>query len=182
VATLLSHTKDKIMKIVRLVVAACALALMGGVAPAQPAKTLKQQLVGTWDHVVSEATTSDGKKLFPFGEKPNGTIMFTDDGRFVQVHIKSDIPKIASNNRATATPDENKAVVGGTIALFGTYTVDEEKKLVTFKVKASTYPNWDGVEQPRKIVTLNATEFVNENPGASVGTGATAINKYTRAK
>jgi hypothetical protein len=66
--------------------------------------------------------------------------------------------------------------------LFGTYTVDEDKKLVIFTVKASTYPNWDGAVQPRKIVLLNADEFINENASGSVGGGAVAQNKYTRAK
>jgi len=151
-------------------------------AIAEPNKTLKQQLVGTWDYVVSEATTADGKKSFPFGEKPNGTLIFTYDGHFVQIHIAGDIPKLASNNRTTGSADENKAIVAGSIALFGTYTVDEEKKLVTYNVKASTYPNWDGTVQPRNIVVLNANEFVNENPGASVGVGSTSMNKYVRAK
>ena len=170
------------MTIVHRIAAICLLGLFASAAIAQPAKTLKQQLVGTWDQVVSEVTMPDGKKSFPFGEKPNGILIFTDDGRFVQVHIASGIPKVAANNRTAGTADENKAVVGGSIALFGTYTVDEDKKLVIFTVKASTFPNWDGAVQPRKIVLLNANEFINENPGGSVGGGAIAQNKYTRAK
>lgn len=43
---------------------------------AQPAKALKQQLIGTWDQVVSEVTTPDGKKSLPFEEKPNGMLIF----------------------------------------------------------------------------------------------------------
>ena len=66
--------------------------------------------------------------------------------------------------------------------MLGTYTVDEDKKLVIFTVKASTFPNWDGAVQPRKIVVLNADEFINENASGSVGGGAIAQNKYTRAK
>ena len=170
------------MTFVHRIGAVCLLGLFASAAIAQPANTLKQQLVGTWDQVVSEVTMPDGKKSFPFGEKPNGILIFTDDGRFVQVHIASGIPKVASNNRTAGTADENKAVVGGSIALFGNYTVDEDKKLVIFTVKASTFPNWDGAVQPRKIVLLNANEFINENPGGSVGGGAIAQNKYTRAK
>jgi hypothetical protein len=164
------------------IAAICLLGLLTPAAMAQPAKTLRQQLVGTWDQVVSEVTTPDGKKLFPFGERPNGILIFTDDGRFVQVHIASGIPKVAANNRAAGTAEENKAVVGGSIALFGTYTVDEDKKLVIFTVRASTFPNWDGAVQPRKIVVLNADEFINENASGSVGGGAIAQNKYARAK
>ncbi len=170
------------MSLIRTFFAVSTCGLFATIAIAQPAKTLRQQLVGSWDQVISEVTMPDGKKSFPFGEKPNGTIMFTEDGRFVQVHIASGIPKVAANNRTAGTADENKAIVGGSIALFGTYTVDEDKKLVIFTVKASTFPNWDGAVQQRKIVVLSATEFVNENPGGSVGGGAIAQNKYSRAK
>ncbi len=170
------------MSTTHVIAAICAFALFLTGADAQPAKTLKQQLVGTWDQVVSEVTMPDGKKLFPFGERPNGILIFTDDGHFVQVHVASGIPKLASGNRSAGTADENKAVVSGSIALFGTYAVDEDKKVVTFTVKASTFPNWDGAVQPRKIVVLNASEFINENPGGSVGGGAVAQNKYVRAK
>jgi hypothetical protein len=113
-------------------------------AAAQPTKTLKEQLVGIWDQVVTEATTPDGKKSFPFGEKPNGILIFTADGRFAQVHIASGIPKFAANSRTKGTDEENKAVVSNSVALFGTYAVDEEKKLVTYTVRRPLH-----VELPR---------------------------------
>jgi hypothetical protein len=42
--------------------------------------------------------------------------------------MRSDLPKSASKNRAQGTPEENRAVVKGGIATFGTYTADETKK------------------------------------------------------
>jgi Lipocalin-like domain len=170
------------MTALRTIVATCVLGVFVTGAMAQSSKTLREQLVGSWDYVLTEVTLPDGKKTLPYGEKPNGIVIFTEDGRFVQVAITAGIPKIASNNRQTRTAEENKAIVSGTIALYGTYTVDEDKKVVTFNVKASTYPNWDGAVQPRKIVALNASEFINENPSGSVGGGAVALNKYTRAR
>ena len=103
------HSKVEDMTVMRVIAATCALGLIVTGAVAQPAKTLKEQLIGTWDQVVSEATTPDGKKSFPFGEKPNGILIFTADGRFVQVHIASGIPKLAANSRTAGTADENKA-------------------------------------------------------------------------
>jgi len=38
---------------------------------------------------------------------------------------RSDLPKFASNNRNDGTSDEYKAIVQGSIAHFGTYTVNE---------------------------------------------------------
>ena len=55
----------------------------------------------------------------------------------------------------------------GSLALFGTYTVDEDKKALTFHIEASTFPNLQGVAQTRTIDLLTADEFRNTNPAAS---------------
>jgi hypothetical protein len=103
-----------------------ALGLSAGAAMAQ--STLKQQIVGTWDFVVAEVTAPDGKKSYPFGEVPKGILIFTPDGRFAQIHVAADAPKIASNNRLTGTAEEYAAIMRRSLSVFGTYTVDEDKK------------------------------------------------------
>src|SRR2546423_199820 len=145
------------------------------------AQSLKEQIVGTWDFVVAEITAPDGKKSFPFGETPKGILIFTPDGRFAQIHVASDVPKFASGNRLTGTAEEYAAVNRRSLALFGSYTVDEEKKTVTFKIASSTFPNWEGEAQTRTIDKLNADEFVNTNPNVAGGRGS-ASNLYRRVK
>jgi hypothetical protein len=167
------------MKIVRITAAALALALTGGVA-AQQAKTLKDQLVGTWDFVVAEVTATDGRKSYPFGKTPKGILVFTSDGRFAQIHV-GDVPRIASNNRLTGTADEYRAIMHGSLSVFGTYTIDEGKKTVTYKIASSSFPNWEGEAQTRTIDRLSAEEFVNTNPNVAGGRGS-ASNLYKRAK
>ena len=49
----------------------------------------------------------------------------------------------ASNNRDAGTAEENKAVSQGTISHFGTYTVDEGGKTLSFHVEGSSFPNWE---------------------------------------
>jgi len=66
------------------------------------------------------------------------------------------------------------------LSLFGTYTVNEEKKTVTFKIVSSTYPNFAGEAQERTIDKLTADEFVNTNPNVAGGRGR-ATNIYKRA-
>src|SRR5437899_3687539 len=126
------------MKGIRIA-AALALGLYAGEAAAQ--NSLKQQLIGTWDFVVAEVTAPDGKKSFPFGEVPKGILIFTPDGRFAQIHVAADAPKIASNNRLTGTAEEYAAIMRRSLSVFGTYTVDENKKTVTYKIVSSSYPN-----------------------------------------
>jgi hypothetical protein len=147
----------------------------------QPAKTLKQQLVGTWAFVRTEATQADGKKILPFGPNPKGVNIFTEDGHFAQIQIADGIPKFASNSRVTGTAEENKAAVQGTIALFGTYTVDEAAKTIIYEVESSTFPNWVGLEQKRPIDSVTADELKHSNAGGSIA-GAKTVNIWKRAK
>lgn len=171
----------------RIIVAACSLALAAlvfagfdGRVFAQQ-KSLKERLVGTWHFVVAEVTAPDGKKSFPFGPTPRGMVIFTPGGDFMQIHIASEVPKIANGNRLAATAEEYAGIMRGTIAQFGTYTVDEEKKTFTMKFTASTFPNWDGVTQTRTIDKLTEEEFVNTNPQVGAGRGS-AYNLYKRIK
>jgi hypothetical protein len=166
----------------RMLIALLAAALWTNAALAQPAETMREQLVGTWNLVIAEITAADGKKTLPFGDKPKGQIIFTADGHFSQVHISSGLPKIASNNRLAGTDADNKAIVQGTLSLFGTYSVDEDKKTLTFNIVASTFPNQEGASQTRTIDKLTANEFVNTNRGAARDGPAAAANFYVRAK
>jgi len=165
------------MKIIQIALAALALT---GCATMQPT-TLRSQIVGTWEFVVAEVKAPDGKKSFPFGETPKGILIFTADGRFAQIHVASDVPRIASNNRLTGTAEEYQAIMRRSLSVFGTYTVDENKKTVTYTIVSSTFPNWQGEAQTRTIDKLTGAEFVNTNPNVAGGRGS-ASNLYKRAK
>lgn len=145
------------------------------------AQTLKERIVGTWEFVVAEVTAADGKKSFPFGETPKGILVFTPDGRFAQIHVASDVPKFASGNRLTGTAEEYAAINRRSLSVFGTYSIEEDKKTVTYKIVSSTFPNWEGEAQTRTIDKLTADEFVNTNPNVAGGRGS-ASNLYKRAK
>jgi len=169
------------MKPSTVAAAMLVLALSAGAPFAQPASGLKDQIVGSWNFVVAEVTAPDGKKSFPFGETPKGILIFTADGRFAQIHVASDVPKIASNNRLTGTPEEYAAIMRRSLSVFGSYTVDEANKTVTYNIVSASYPNWEGEKQTRTIDKLTADEFVNTNPGVAGGRGS-ASNFYKRVK
>jgi hypothetical protein len=170
------------MRTIRIIAAITALGLWANAALAEPAKSMKEEIVGTWNLVIAEITAANGTKTLPFGPSPKGQIIFTADGHFSQVHVSSGLPKIAGNNRLNGTDADNRAIVQGTLSFFGTYSVDEEKKTVTFNIVASTYPNAEGTSQTRSIDKLTAEEFVNTNRGAARDGPAAAANYYTRAK
>ena len=55
-------------------------------------------------------------------------LVFDGNARYALTLIGANLPKFAANNRAAGTADENKAVVAGSLAHFGTYAVDEANK------------------------------------------------------
>jgi hypothetical protein len=157
---------------------ALGLALLAGNAVAQQ-KTLKEQIVGDWIQVSNVTTRADGTKVETWGPNPKSILILESNGRVATVVIRSDLSKFASNNRATGTADENKAVVQGSIAYFGTYSVNEADKSLTMQIEAATFPNWAGNAQTRKIA-ISGDELTQFVSAGSAG-GSVEI-KYQRAK
>ena len=152
--------------------------LCGGVAlPASDARGQSaKDLVGTWTWVSVELTRPDGTKVQPYGATPKGYIVFDSNGRFAYLLSRPDRPKFAANDRDRGTPEENKAVVQGSLGYSGTYSVSD--KTLIFSVEASTYPNAEGQEQKRNITSLTADELKYTNPSPTVaGTAQTVLRR-----
>ena len=84
-----------------------------------------------------------------YGDNPRGQLILTPDGRYSIVLARATMPKIAAGVRTKGTAEENKAVVEGSIAHVGRYTIDGGGKAITFHIEMSTFPNWDGTTQKR---------------------------------
>jgi lipocalin-like protein len=138
-----------------------------------------KELVGSWT-LISVTVNRDGEKIEPFGPNPKGTMTFDSGGRFSIIVTRSDLPKFASNNRETGTSEENKAVAQGSIAYFGTYSVDEDGHMFIVHVGASSYPNFVGTDQKR-IFTITGDELKYTNSNWSAGAGV-ALVVWKRAK
>ena len=135
--------------------------------------TLKDQVVGTWTYVSVDVVGADGKREPLFGPNPQGLATFDSNGHYMLLTARAGQPKFASGNRMQGTADENKAVVQGTIAHFGTYTVNEQDKSITFHIETSTFPNWNGTDQKRPI-TITGDELSWKTP-ASTGAGTAEV-------
>ena len=156
---------------VLLVVSALAvwtLSDVSGVLAQKKANDFEQQIQGNWT-LVSIYNELDGKKSDVFGPNPRGSLILTPDGRFSFVVMAASLPKFAANNRVKGTPEENQAVVQGSVAYFGTYkTVNEKEKTVSLQIEGSTFPNWDGQNQTRVMLVVG-DEMKLTNPVAAVG-------------
>jgi len=148
--------------------AALGLALLPHGAVGQQ-KSIKDQIVGTWSLVSQSQTLKDGSTRHPAGMNPKGVNIFTADGQFVLLFMRDDLPKIAGGDRAKATADEARAVVGGSIGYFGSYTVDEPTKTIVYRIQGATFANLVGVDQKRVISLLTTDELKYRNPGPISG-------------
>ena len=108
-------------------IAALGLALLPGSAVSQQ-KSLKEQIVGTWTFVSALDVKPDGTKSDRWGPDPKGIFIFDANGRFAQFITRSDIPKFAAKTVDQGTAEENKAVLAGFVAGFGTYTVNDGRQ------------------------------------------------------
>ncbi len=151
-----------------------ALAVPAGDATAQSAK----DLVGTWTVVSVDNIDASGNKTLSFGPNPRGSMIFTSNGRYSLNLARASLPKFASDNRLKGTAEENQAVVAGSLAHFGNYTVDEKDKAFTLRIETSTYPNWDGIPQKR-LFTISGDEL---KYGVDAGAGGRAELVWKRVK
>jgi hypothetical protein len=125
-------------------------------------------VVGTWA-LVSSVTEKDGAKTDQFGSGAKGMMTLDANGHFMLTIIGPNLPKFASNNRADGTPEENKAVVSKSIAMIGTYSINSADKTLTLNVDSASFPNWNGTEQKRLLVSSTKDELKYVTPAASSG-------------
>src|SRR5437879_1532685 len=108
---------------------ALGLACLPGNTIAQQ-KSIKEQIVGTWTFVSAIDVFPDGRRNDRWGPNPKGVFIFEGNGHYAQFITRSDLPKFAGGTVDKGTAEENKAVLAGFVASFGTYTVNEAEKMV----------------------------------------------------
>ena len=132
-------------------------------------------VVGTYT-LVAVSNLQGDKKTELYGPHPKGTMRLDASGRYVVVLMRPGLPKFASNNRTTGTADEYKAIAMGSFVHLGTYTVADGH--IVFHLENSTYPNWDGETQKRKL-TVTGDELKYQ-VNSTVGGTSTVVWKRIR--
>jgi hypothetical protein len=132
-----------------------AIACLGIAITGAGAQTAKD-LVGAWSLESDTGTTMDGRTVQPFGTRPKGMAIFDSAGHFAIVNSRADLPKFASNNRMQGTAAENEAIVHGSFAFFGTYSIKDG--VIVQHIEGGTWPAWDGTDQKRTITSFTGDE------------------------
>lgn len=97
-----------------------------------------RRLLGGWRLVSAFA---DGKPTFARGVNPTG-ILFYDATGWMSVHIQGDHPPLDLAPGAEPTPEQALHQIKIYNAYFGTYTVDEAKKIIVHHRLGSVNPGW----------------------------------------
>lgn len=97
--------------------------------------------VGSWQLKAFELRTTNGNCNKPFGNNPKGLIIYTQNGDMsVQLH-QAERSLFAKNGYLAGTDSEIKTAFESYIAYYGTYEIDENKKLITHHLHGSILPN-----------------------------------------
>ncbi len=104
---------------------------------------------GAWKLVSFEIRSENGKVMYPFGQDAQGSIIYTESGRFSAQLMRTNRPRFASGDQMKGTTEEIEANYKGIISYYGSYKFDRESGLVIHHVEGSLFPNWEGQEQKR---------------------------------
>jgi hypothetical protein len=141
-------------------------------------RPLKEQLVGTWVIVSCDSTSPNGAKQ-PYCVNPNGILIFDAGGRYATILAARGRPKLSTGNRTEAPAEEFKAAALGLVANFGTWSVNEADKTLTYHYEGALFPNIEGTEV-RNSVVLNGDELKVTQPAPVLGGRGEVV--YRRAK
>jgi hypothetical protein len=109
------------------------------------------RFVGTWRLLECYGKWSDGRISYPYGDKPEGQLIYDGHGNFSGQIAGSGRPAFETGNLLKGTPEEIKTAFEGYIAYYGTYEVEEAKGQVTHHVQNALFPNWIGDIQTRNF-------------------------------
>jgi hypothetical protein len=109
-----------------------------------------KKLIGSWTLTSTDDFYEDGRKVNRWGANVTGSAIFDETGHFNLIIMGDDLPV------KSATPNFSSKMV---IAYFGTYTVDESEKTVSYKIQKSTHPAFDGITRLVKVQSLTDMEL-----------------------
>ncbi|HCY62363.1 MAG TPA: hypothetical protein DHV59_05950 [Oxalobacteraceae bacterium] len=119
----------------------------------------KQGMIGRWQVVAWEQVYDDGRRTYPMGQQVEGFIQYDSDGRMMCMLCRGDRQKFTTGGQWNASQEEKAAAYSSMLAYAGSYTVAGGDS-VSHHVELSSFPNWKGGIQKRRIETMDAGQLV----------------------
>jgi hypothetical protein len=141
---------------VAIAIAAMAVTSVSAAELGRPAPA-SEWAPGTWQ-LVSRLIHEDNPYANPFDNSPSGLKLIHADGRFVMM-IKRPHRHPA---QAVRIGGRGKPLLADTA--YGTWSVDEEARTITFHIEMSTFPSWVGKETRVYSLRGDRWSYFDPNP------------------
>ena len=129
---------------------------------------MQNSVIGVWRLISFEFRKENGEVIYPFGEKARGSFIYTASSHFSGQLMRVDRPKFLIADQMQGTAEEISASYKGSISYFGTYTIDDENKIILHEVEGSIFPNMEGTQQKR-FFELSENQLQLKTPAFNVG-------------
>jgi hypothetical protein len=139
------------------VVALAAAIPRGEASEFMQTRTAAEWAPGTWQ-LVSRLIHEDNPYANPFDNSPSGLKLIHADGRFVMM-IKRPHRHPA---QAVRIGGRGKPLLADTA--YGTWSVDEEARTITFHIEMSTFPSWEWSETRVYSLRGDRWSYFDPNP------------------
>jgi hypothetical protein len=140
--------------------AAAAIPQHASAEPIAP-DSMAGRLAGTWGFDSALSTRKDGSTFERWGASPKGIMMFDRAGNYAQIIIGS----------------ESRVFGAKTFCAFGTYTVDETKRVLLTHIISSSNAKLTDTVQHRDILELTPEQMRYSNPQTMIGATAEVLWK-----
>jgi hypothetical protein len=112
------------------------------------------ELEGSWRLERWDAVDDEGSVMLPFGERPEGILVYQPDGTMITTIAPAGRPRVSSSDPLQGGPDTERRRTAETfIAYAGTWEMSGDD--VVHDVAISLYPNWVGSRQVRHVRLLD---------------------------
>ena len=125
---------------------------------------IRGAIIGAWElFSVCAIRQSDGEVKYPFSKQPIGQLMYDSIGNMSVVIIRPDRQELSADDDFQTTTGKIKLTSSGFQAYFGSYEIDEEKKIINHHIKGSSFPDWEGTTQTR-FVEISENQLTLRTP------------------
>jgi Lipocalin-like domain len=108
-------------------------------------------LIGVWALRRYSDVTEGLPPQYPFGDDPEGLLIYTPDGFVSAVLMARNRPNLSGNGFTDGTPDQYTSAGKGFIGYTGRYEMDEVRSLVIHHPLVAFAPNMVGSIQQRLV-------------------------------
>lgn len=148
--------------------------MIAGAAAAEPS------LAGTWTLTAADRLKPDGSRARDYGQRPKGRLIIDAQGRYSLQIFDGDRPRIASGDKAKASPEELAGAVIGSSTHYGTVAIDPAAHVLVFRIEGASFANWEGTEQRRKYaLTADSLSYQVPTPRPD---GSIPISEWRRER